>query len=223
MIEELKSNNGQYLMQLKSYEEKNKDMEGRIVALTLEIERLNAILDARKREIEDRKQKLSQIEITLLQYRGFEDKYKEAEQKISVLIVQIEELNKKCQHQQEYLAHYKLQEAQLVEYEKKYMLLSNEIERLNNVIKIKLTEIEDWRQKYANLELQLTKIKQYESKIQEQESRIILMANEIQRINVLYQQKCQEGDEWKNKYNQIIIQFSGYDGRIKELETRCVQ
>lgn len=51
-------------------------------------------------------------------------------------------------------------------------MLSNEIERLNNVIKIKLSEIEDWRQKCSNLEIQVTKIKQYDSKIGEYEQRI---------------------------------------------------
>lgn len=85
------------MLQNRQLDQNQKELENRIALLTQEIERLNTILETRKREIEDRKKQYSQLEVLLLQTRGFEDKYKESEQRINMLLLQIDELNKKYQ------------------------------------------------------------------------------------------------------------------------------
>ena len=49
-------------------------------------------------------------------------------------------------------------QAKLIEYENRIGLLSSEIERLNQIMKRKSDEIEEWRLKYVNIEARLTEV-----------------------------------------------------------------
>lgn len=57
-----------------------------------------------------------------------------------------------------------------------------EIEKVNNQLKLKLTEIEEWRNRNNNLEIQLTKMKAYESKLVDYENRINYLIGENERL-----------------------------------------
>lgn len=49
-------------------------------------------------------------------------------------------------------------QAKLTEYENRIALLSSEIERLNQIMKRKSDEIEEWRVKYVNIEGRLSEV-----------------------------------------------------------------
>jgi uncharacterized small protein (DUF1192 family) len=49
-------------------------------------------------------------------------------------------------------------QSKLIEYENRIALLSSEIERLNQIMKRKNDEIEEWRVKYVNIEGKLSEV-----------------------------------------------------------------
>lgn len=62
------------------------EYENRITLLTTEIERLNTILHQRLSDIEEWKSRFNRIEIELNKYRVFEDKCRDYESRIQLLL-----------------------------------------------------------------------------------------------------------------------------------------
>jgi uncharacterized small protein (DUF1192 family) len=108
------------------------------------------------------------------------------------------------------------------ELENKIVLLTTEIDRLNEVVRAKLREIEEWRNRYNSIEITAQKYKSYEGKMIELENRVALMSNEIERLNQLLKQRMNELDEWKSRYSNIESSLISSESRCKELENRIV-
>lgn len=70
----------------------------------------------------------------------------------------------------------KLSEARLLESENKIVLLTGEIERLNALLQAKQDEIDEWRSKYAKLEITISELRTVESRVVEYENRIAMLA-----------------------------------------------
>jgi uncharacterized small protein (DUF1192 family) len=76
------------------------------------------------------------------------------------------------------------------EYEGRISLLTQEIERLNQVLRSRLEQNEQWKSKYSQLEIQLSEIRIFEQKCKDYEGRITLLTQEIERLNSNYYEKC---------------------------------
>lgn len=70
--------------------------------------------------------------------------------------------------------------------------LTNEIERLNNVIKNYIQENENQRARIADLELQTGQMRSLEARIKEYENRIVMITSEINRLNEVIGQRTME-------------------------------
>lgn len=77
--------------------------------------------------------------------------------------------------------------------------MTSEIERLNTVLKTRVSEIEEWRSKYSQLETHLQIIKEYESRINQYEEKLALLSQEIQRLNGSLRSRSDEITELKSK------------------------
>lgn len=69
--------------------------------------------------------------------------------------------------------------------ENKIALLSSEIQNLHQAKKRGNDEIEEWKNRYSKLELQLSNMRIQEQRLTEYENRIALLSQEIERLNGL--------------------------------------
>jgi DNA repair exonuclease SbcCD ATPase subunit len=107
------------------------------------------------------------------------------------------------------ITEYKGLEGRLREYENRIALLSQEIERLNGVLKARADEIEQWRVNYSKLEITINEYKVIESRGKDMESRVSMLLREIH--------------DWKSRYSKLEISIGEYrnlEGRLKENENR---
>lgn len=63
-------------------------------------------------------------------------------------------------------------EARIKEYENRIVMITSEINRLNEVIGQRTAEIQDWKDKCKNLEVTILNLKVYEEKCREYEQQI---------------------------------------------------
>lgn len=107
------------------------------------------------------------------------------------------------------------------DYEFKMGQLTNEIERLNNVIKNYIQENENQRSRIADLELQCGQMRSLEARIKEYENRIVMITSEINRLNEVIGQRTMEVQEWKDKCKQLevtIINLKVFEEKCREYE-----
>ena len=140
------------------------------------------------------------------------------------------------------------------EYENKIALLTQEIERLNMVIKTIHHDFDDFRRKYSDLERKFEEMKYYgeknkeyenrikilldevencrtqlrkfevcERKLQEAENKIGFLSQEIERLNHILKQKCEELEDWKHKYMDLESESHGHKNRAETVKRAGAQ
>lgn len=124
--------------QMRSLEARIKEYENRIVMITSEINRLNEVIGQRTMEVQEWKDKCKQLEVTIINLKVFEEKCREYEQQIRSLSQMLSDEKAKYSNLERLYEQAKLLEVKIREYENKVILLTQEIERLNNVIGQKL-------------------------------------------------------------------------------------
>lgn len=120
--------------QMRSLEARIKEYENRIVMITSEINRLNEVIGQRTMEVQEWKDKCKQLEVTIINLKVFEEKCREYEQQIRSLSQMLSDEKAKYSNLERLYEQAKLLEVKIREYENKVILLTQEIERLNNVI-----------------------------------------------------------------------------------------
>lgn len=124
--------------QMRSLEARIKEYENRIVMITSEINRLNEVIGQRTMEVQEWKDKCKQLEVTIINLKVFEEKCREYEQQIRSLSQMLSDEKAKYSNLERLYEQAKLLEVKIREYENKVILLTQEMERLNNVIGQKL-------------------------------------------------------------------------------------
>ena len=82
------------------------------------------------------------------------------------------------------------------EYENKIAMLSQEIHRLNEMLKIKINEIDDWRSKHSTLEIS----------IHEKSG----MEGELHRLHDMLERRNHEIEDWISKFNSLEIKYAEF-------------
>lgn len=95
---------------------------------------MKGLLDQRKRDNEELYTRITTMEVTITQYKTFEDKCKDQDKYISSLQQQIEAYKSKIREYENRLAYLQTVELKNQELENKIVMLTQEIERLNKVI-----------------------------------------------------------------------------------------
>jgi len=113
--------------------------------------------------------------------------------------------------------HHKLHEAQhathlIAEYKDKIILITNENERLNNILAAKLEEIEALRRKVVTLEASTLRASHHSSHSDIHEERIRSLLNENQRLNDLCREQMREIENLRH--------HAGNNAQISDLLTK---
>lgn len=145
--------------QLEQQEGKMKDYENKIGMLVCETERLNGLLRSKLEEVEMMKGRCRKME---------------------------EEHKKSLQWREQEVRRE--QEGALQQVQNKSVLLASEVDRLNQVLKEKVGELEEGRKRALECE-------RLEKNNQELQNRIGLISSEIERLNSILKQKVGELEE----------------------------
>jgi chromosome segregation ATPase len=153
--------------------------------------------------------------------RNYERKTHEQEGFINNLNTEMERLNiiVKSKHQEldDYklkytrmesaLQEYRHTESQNRDYENKINMLTQELERVNNVVRGKNQDLERATLTIRNIEEEMLYLRGYETKIAESEKTIITLNQTVDNIK-------REGTKWEDKIRTT-------ESRCRELEQNC--
>ena len=226
-IERLKSVNAQKESQLSQYLRYESDYN----SMTTENNRLREDLQIISRETEEWRSRYSRLELEK------NSSLPEYENKIALLTQEIERQNALVRFKEDDLnalrAEYdrleiRLREAStnsslISEYESKFALLSQEIERLNNMLRVKDEDISQWRSRYDQLEISNREFGSYKSRLTEYENKIALLSQEIERLNSMLRTKDDELYSFRSRYEQLEVssrEMGGYKSRLSEYENK---
>ena len=90
-------------------------------------------------------------------------------------------------------------DATIQEYENRIALLSQEVERLNSMMKTRANEIEEWKMKYSRLESESAQFGR--DKLYEYETKISTLTSEIESLTL----QLSEFATFKTKYNSVLL------------------
>lgn len=85
----------------------------------------------------------------------------------------------------------------------KLELASKELERLNNLLRVKLDEIEKWKQRCSAKEAEISQLKNLENDVAQYESKISMIKTENDRINGILKARLEEIETWKKKNAEL--------------------
>ena len=118
------------------------------------------------------------------------------------------------------LEHYN---AELTE---KLELASQELGRLENLLRGKLDEIEEWKRRVSEREAELGRLSNLESEVESYKSKISMQRVESERINGIQKSRLAEIEDWKSKYKalqQTVSLFETLEKDKRAIEERCGQ
>ena len=179
-------------------------------------------VDTQAQQINDLKNKLGRSEMEVSNLKMLEGRLGEADKKNGLLNGEIDRLNNmlrgktqetedlKIRHSklESSLIQYKNIEAKVQEYEATIALLTQEIERLNNMVRAKAEECDRMGHKIRGLDDQINFLKAHEIKLQENE-RVINTLN----ISV---------NEFKRNMTNEQDKSRSMEGRLRDIESNLI-
>ena len=208
-IGELESNNSSFQLQIKQWESRYKDSMN---------------------EIDEWKKRFGDFQLNFNEYRSYEVKVREYENKLALMASELQRLNDmlaKGKNENEQLRNrikeFEVIELKIREYENKINLLTSEIDRLNSVLKTRGDELSDWKTKYSKLEISINEYRGLENKLREYESTVAGMQREIERLNGLIRERHDDLEKEKVKRSKLendISTIKVLEMRIQEYENK---
>ncbi|CAD8195139.1 unnamed protein product [Paramecium pentaurelia] len=173
-----KSKVNQLLTELQDIQKKKQEVEGRYQNLLLEVDKLNQIIKQKEQITITQTTKIEEFQSTFVQYRNtIEDKSQE-----------IENLRRLLTKLQQQIIQLEDQVEQLKKFQENCRVLSAEIDRLNDEIKVQDDELRQWRMQYAD-EGSIIK------KLQDQLQIIVVLASEVESLRMRLHDKEQEVED----------------------------
>lgn len=90
----------------------------------------------------------------------------------------------------------------------KLELASRELERLNNLLRTKIDEIEKWKQRLSNKEAELSQLKNLENDVATYENKLSMSKAENDRVNGILKTRLEEIEAWKRKNGELEAALS---------------
>lgn len=179
-------------------------------------------VDTQAQQINDLKNKLGRSEMEITNLKMLEGRLAEADKKNALLNGEIDRLNNllrgktqetedlKVRHSklESSLIQYKNIEAKVQEYEATIALLTQEIERLNNMIRTKSDECDRMGNKIRGLDDQINFLKAHETKLQENE-------RVINNLNITV-------NEFKRNIQNEQDKARSLEGRLRDVESNLI-
>ena len=125
--------------------------ENKIAILSQEIHRLNEMLKIKMNEVDDWRSKHSTLEISIHEKSGIEGELHRLKDMLDYRNHEIDEWRKKYNSLEVTIVELRSSQGKLFEYENKIALLSQEIERLQSMMKLRNEEIDEWKHKFYDL------------------------------------------------------------------------
>ena len=105
------------------------------------------------------------------------------------------------------------------ESDRKNGLLNSEMDRLNNVIRGKIQENDDFRVRHSNLESRLIEYKSIEGKVKEYETAINNLTRQLEEYNNEIRMKTDEADRYKlmiRKLEEEVQFLQAHEAKLKD-------
>lgn len=167
------------LSDFKSSQFRVKENEDRILLYMADIERLNHTVKAKNQEIE-------RLELTLTHKQGTDKEIFSLKEINDIRLREIEELRIKCQRLEENSFELRNKQTLIMEYENKIVMLSTELERMNQLLRIKNEELESLKLQSSRVDSGSLGI------IGELQSKIDFLNAEIQRLSCIIEAQNRE-------------------------------
>ena len=119
--------------------------------LNQEIERHDSMLGMKSSENEQLRMKYSKLEIMIHEKSGMEGELHRLQDILEHRNHEIDEWRKKYSSLEVTIIELRSSQGKLFEYENKIALLSQEIERLQSMMKLRNEEIDEWKHKFYDL------------------------------------------------------------------------
>lgn len=205
-------------MELRNYETMIHDFENKITLLNQELLRLNQVLKAKEEDLHDFKQREFKLSQRLKEQDQWDHENKQLKTTLENRVREIEEWKVRNSRLEEdankarEMMHYN------EEMSNKLQVSGREIERLNNVLRNKLDEIEQWKKKVSDREMELSKLKNVEDDLANYESKFGMMQAENDRINGLLRTRQGEIEDWKNRHSKLEVTINNFTHVEKDRE-----
>ena len=151
--------------------------------LEYELKRFQELLEAKNREAEEWRMRMGELERLVVDLRMKERLTIEYENKLALMSTELERLKGICEERRVRIVEYeriigelRIKEGLLKEYENKLALLSGELERQKNLLKMKVEQMKD------------------------NEHKVIVLNNELDRLGQGLMEQGQELEQWRQNY-----------------------
>ena len=102
-------------------------------------------------------------------------------------------------------------------------MTNRKMEDLNDNLKQKLDDIEQWKQRLARQEAETNKYRTYEVELRNYQQKNEGLGNEIERLNNVIKTRLSDVEEWKNKARQLeaaVNNFGVMEKNFRELQEK---
>ena len=82
-------------------------------------------------------------------------------------------------------------------------LASKELERLNNLLRTKIDQIQKWKQRYSAKEAELSHLQGLENDMATYENKLNMIKTENDRVNSILKSRLEEIQAWKRKNAEL--------------------
>ena len=185
--------------------------------LSAEFNKMKEILERKLTEIDQYKSRCSQLELRLAENGNNEDQQRENERKMEIIAREMEKLSSVLKEKMEEIEDWRVKCSRLESTQRDSLSLQDEIRRLSEILQSKLREIDEWRSKYAKLEIYLAENSGSEQKYDDYERKIEKLAQEIERLGTVLQDKMRENEDIRVKLQRSETQLRDTEVLEKEL------
>lgn len=169
--------------------------------LEYELKRFQELLEAKNREAEEWRIRMAELERIVVDLRMKERLLVEYENKLALMSTELERLKGMCEERRVKIVEYerligelRIKEGLLKEYENKLALLSGELERQKNLLKMKVEQMGD------------------------NEHKVIVLNNELDRIGQMMMEQGQELEQWRQNY----ANYNALSNKVSEYQMMFV-
>lgn len=170
---------------LKSSQSHMKENQDRISIYLSDIERLNNTIRMKNQEIE-------KLELMMNNKKGGDREILALKEINEIRLKEIEDLRIKCKRLDDSSYDMRNKQQVIMEYENKIVMLSTELERVNQMLRLKSDEIENIKMKGSRVNMSFENSREWHNKIES-------MNSEIHRLNEVIESQNREIDQ--NRFN----------------------
>ena len=214
------------VMELRQMESSVTDQQNKIALLNQELIRLSEILKSKEEQLQSARGSEARLGQQLKDLREWEFEGKQTRNALEAKNREVEEWRSNVGRLEEQVTRGRELEHYNAELTEKLELASQELGRLESLLRGKLDEIEEWKRRVSEREAELGRLSNLESEVESYKSKISMQRVESERINGIQKSRLAEIEDWKSKYKalqQTVSLFETLEKDKRAIEERCGQ